>query len=239
MQTFEDPGATQRHPRTAVAFNDDYIYFVVVDGRSSQSIGMNMTELGNFCLGYLAAAEGINQDGGGSSTMWLDGEVMNVPSDGPERPVANGLMMVAIQPLEQSTRYEDGDPVGAVAAVDVRVGPGGNYAEMESIPAGTDGVVLDHALGGVRATGTYWWKCDFTGVVGWVPETALLEGDCAGDYDGDGLVNIADLPYFEFCMQGPDNAYSPGSFCLAGDADDDLDLDLVDFAAFQHCFVGP
>ena len=82
VQTFTDPGATLRHPRTAVALDDDYIFFVVVDGRSAQSIGMNMTELGNFCRDYLGAVEGVNKDGGGSSTLWVDGEVKNEPSDG-------------------------------------------------------------------------------------------------------------------------------------------------------------
>ena len=69
VQSFTDPGATARHPRTAVAYDANYVYFVVVDGRSPVSVGMNMTELGNFCINYLGAMEGINQDGGGSSTM--------------------------------------------------------------------------------------------------------------------------------------------------------------------------
>jgi hypothetical protein len=239
VQTFDDPGATQRHPRTAVAFDDDYIYFIVVDGRSSISVGMNMTELGNFCLDYLDAVEGINQDGGGSSTMWLDGEVMNVPSDGSERAVANGLMMVVVHPIEQSSRFVADQEVSLVAAVDVRVGPGTNYAASDALPAGVDGVVREHALSGILATGTYWWKCDFSGLVGWVPETALLEGECAGDYDGDGLVDFDDLIGYEFCMQGPEVTYPPGTYCLAGDGDDDLDVDLPDFAVFQECFMGP
>ena len=239
VQTFDDPGATQRHPRTAVAFDDDYIYFIVVDGRSAISVGMNMTELGNFCLDYLAAVEGINQDGGGSSTMWLDGEVMNVPSDGSERSVANGLMMVVVQPMEQSSRFAADQDVSVVTAIEVRIGPGTNYAESDSLPANTDGVVLDHSLSGILATGAYWWKCDFSGVVGWVPESALLEGECAGDYNGDGVIDFADLIYCEFCMQGPDVTYVPGHFCLAGDADDDLDADLADFAVFQQCFTSP
>jgi hypothetical protein len=239
VQTFSDPGATDRHPRTAVAFNDDYVYFVVVDGRSAVSIGMNMTELGNFCLDYLAAVEGINQDGGGSSTLWVDGAVMNVPSDGSERAVANGLMMVIVEPLEQSYRFGPGDPVGVPATVDLRVGPGLNYAAADSVVAGADGIILEHALAGVRASGAYWWKCEFPGVSGWLPENALLEGDCAGDFDGDGLITLGDLPGFEFCLQGPDTVFVPGHFCIAGDADDDLDVDLADFAVFQVCFGGP
>jgi len=239
VQEFEDQGALQRHPRTAVAFNDTYIYFVVVDGRSAESIGMNMDELGNFCLDYLDAVEGINQDGGGSSTLWLNGEVMNVPSDGSERSVANGLMMVLVEPLEQSTRFTPGDLVRTVSNISVRVGPGTNYAVANSVSVGTEGVVADHALGGLRATGSYWWKCEFADAAGWVPESTLLEADCAGDYDGSGWVDAGDLGPLFFCMQGPAETYPAGHFCLSGDADADLDVDLSDFAVFQRCFVGP
>lgn len=239
VQTFSDPGATQRHPRTAVAFDADYIYFVVVDGRSAQSIGMNMTELGNFCLDYLGAVEGINQDGGGSSTMWVNGQVTNVPSDGAERSVANGLMMVVVQPTEQSSRFAADDQVRAASTVSVRVGPGTSYAAADSVSSGTEGVILGHGLGGLLATGAYWWKCEFPAATGWVPENALLEGDCAGDYDGDGWIDPGDLGGLFFCMQGPGYTYVPGHFCLAGDADGDLDVDLPDFATFQRCFEIP
>lgn len=239
VQTFTDPGATLRHPRTAVAFDDDYIYFVVVDGRSAESIGMNMTELGNFCLDTLGAVEGINQDGGGSSTMWVNGEVKNEPSDGTERSVANSLAMVIPLPIEQSARFDVGDGVRAVSSIGIRVGPGVNYNAISSIASGGRGVVLEHALGGLRATGTYWWKCDFSGVVGWVPEDLLLEGDCAGDFDTSGSVDPDDLGGFIYCMQGPGTTYLPGSFCIAGDADEDLDVDLADFAAMQRCLAAP
>ncbi|UCG16127.1 MAG: phosphodiester glycosidase family protein [Phycisphaerales bacterium] len=237
VQTFTDPGATQRHPRTAVAFNNDYIFFVVVDGRSVQSVGMSMTELGNFCLNYLSAVEGINQDGGGSSTMWVNGQVMNVPSDGTERPVANGLMMVVVQPMDQSPRFAADDELRTVSTVSARVGPGTNYAAAASVPSGTQGVVLSHSLGGVLATGEHWWRCEFGSTVGWVPDNAVLEGDCAGDYTSNGYVEMDDLPEFVFCMQGPDITYAPGAYCLAGDGDGDLDVDLGDFAVFQRCFA--
>ncbi len=239
VQTFSDPGATQRHPRTAIAYNEDFIYFVVVDGRAAQSIGMNMTTLGNFCLNHLDAIEGINQDGGGSSTMWINGEVVNDPSDGSERPVSNGMMMIVVQPMERSSRFSVDDPVRATSSAGVRVGPGMNYATADSISPSTPGVILDHALGGVRASDSYWWRCDFSGLTGWVPETALLEGGCAGDYDGSGSVDWADLPGFAFCMQGPATTYAPGSYCTSGDGDDDLDVDLADFAVFQRCFSEP
>lgn len=239
VQTFTDPGATARHPRTAIALNADYIYFIVVDGRSDVSVGMSMTELGEFCLAYLDAVEGLNQDGGGSSTMWLNGAVMNVPSDGTERPVANGLMMVAVQPLEQSARYAAGAAVRATTTAGVRVGPGTNYAVITTVPAGTPGTVLAHGLGGVRATNAYWWRCEFPALTGWVPESALLEAACAGDFSGDGRVDAADLPGLGFCLRGPGFTYVPGAYCLAGDADGDADVDVVDYGTMQRCATGP
>jgi hypothetical protein len=63
------------------------------------------------------------------------------------------------------------------------------------------------------------------------------EGDCAGDYSGDGTVDLGDLLPFLSCMSGPDVTYPPGSFCLAGDDDADLDVDVADFTVFQRCFT--
>lgn len=76
-----DIGALERHPRTAIAFNDDYMFFIVVDGRNpSVSIGMTITELADFTKNTLGATWAIAQDGGGSSTMVINGEVVNFPN---------------------------------------------------------------------------------------------------------------------------------------------------------------
>jgi hypothetical protein len=73
---------TDVHPRTAIAFNDQYIYFIVVDGRQpGVSIGMTYLQLAAFSQEYLEASWGLALDGGGSSTMVIDGLVMNIPSD--------------------------------------------------------------------------------------------------------------------------------------------------------------
>jgi hypothetical protein len=231
----DDPGATERHPRTAIALNEDYVYFVVVDGRSSISVGMSLTELGEFCLAYLAADEGLNQDGGGSSLLWLQGEVMNVPSDGQPRPVANGMFMARTAPLELSTRFIAGDAVRVGAPTSVRIGPGDNYTSAGTAGAGAHGTVLAHTLSGVRARHTHWWKCDFGTLIGWVADEALLVGGCVGDFNADGQVSGGDLPHLIFCLQGPDLLYASGHVCLRGDADGDADLDLADWAVMQSC----
>jgi hypothetical protein len=73
---------TDVHPRTAIAFNDQNIYFIVVDGRQpGVSVGMTYVQLAAFSKENLAATWGLTLDGGGSSTMVVNGEVVNIPSD--------------------------------------------------------------------------------------------------------------------------------------------------------------
>lgn len=87
-----------RHPRTAVGFDETgtRAYFVVVDGRQTHSIGMNLYELGEL-MAQLGADDAINLDGGGSAEMVarMPGDtgttILNSPSDGYERSDANGL----------------------------------------------------------------------------------------------------------------------------------------------------
>jgi hypothetical protein len=175
VKEVKDYGADQKAPRTAICFNDDFVFFVVVDGRDSSSIGMNMQELGRFCKDELGAIWGTNQDGGGSSTMWVNGEIVNHPSDGGERAVANGMMMVVVEPMEISDQFQVGDAVVAKHPSNLHLGPGDNYAAITSVPAGAVGVVQPHLnnLNGVLARGSYWWRVGFDGSTGWIQGDSL------------------------------------------------------------------
>ena len=83
-----------RHPRTALGFNARYFFLVEVDGRQKGlSVGMSFVELASF-MKKLGCSEAMNLDGGGSATFWLDGKVMNSPSDKQERALANALVIV-------------------------------------------------------------------------------------------------------------------------------------------------
>lgn len=83
-----------RHPRAAVGWNKEYIYFVEVDGRQlSVSIGMTTSELAAYMV-KLGCEEALNLDGGGSATLWVQGHVRNHPSEGQPREVGNGLIIV-------------------------------------------------------------------------------------------------------------------------------------------------
>ncbi|GAA2153857.1 phosphodiester glycosidase family protein [Actinomadura napierensis] len=85
-------------PRTAAGVSRDgrHFYLAVVDGRSETSGGLTVAELASL-LARAGASDGVNLDGGGSSAFVARGPgepaatVRNVPSDGSERAVANGI----------------------------------------------------------------------------------------------------------------------------------------------------
>jgi hypothetical protein len=93
----EWPGLRLRHPRTAIGWNREYYFLVEVDGRQLRlSAGMTLPELADY-MAKLGCQEAMNLDGGGSATCWLDGKVVNSPSQGRERPAANGLVILQTQ----------------------------------------------------------------------------------------------------------------------------------------------
>ena len=92
------PGSsTVPNPRTAAGFTADgsTLFLVAVDGRQpALSVGMTMYELAGFLI-RLGVDTGINLDGGGSTTMLINGSVVNSPSDGTERAVGNCLVVLS------------------------------------------------------------------------------------------------------------------------------------------------
>lgn len=91
QERFADSFAHRRHPRSGVGLREGTLVLVTVDGRQpGYSEGMTLTEFGQLFLD-LGCTEAMNLDGGGSTTMVVRGRVVNSPSDGGERRVANGL----------------------------------------------------------------------------------------------------------------------------------------------------
>jgi hypothetical protein len=86
--------ARVRHPRSVVGWSDRHIYLVEVDGRQRNlSVGMTFEELADY-LRKIGCTDAMSLDGGGSSTLWAFGQVMNNPSEGRERGAANGLVVL-------------------------------------------------------------------------------------------------------------------------------------------------
>ena len=72
--------AMASNPRTAVGYlGDNHYVLVVADGRATESQGLTLLELAKF-MQSLGATQAYNLDGGGSSTMYYDGAVINNPT---------------------------------------------------------------------------------------------------------------------------------------------------------------
>lgn len=103
VQLDNNPFNSNRHPRTAIGItNRNTLIMIVVDGRNSHAHGMNLQELSKI-MKWLNVRQGMNLDGGGSSTMYIQGatqnNIVNHPSDNKkfdhhgERAVANILYL--------------------------------------------------------------------------------------------------------------------------------------------------
>ena len=72
--------AMSENPRTAIGIIDDLHYVIIVsDGRTSESEGLSLYEMATI-FKELGATTAYNLDGGGSSTMYFNGNVVNNPT---------------------------------------------------------------------------------------------------------------------------------------------------------------
>lgn len=82
-----------RNPRSAIGYtSDNNLILVAVDGREGSSIGMTLMELANFmkssgCIGA------INLDGGGSTVMYVNGQIVNKPQMRGGIPLSNAIIL--------------------------------------------------------------------------------------------------------------------------------------------------
>lgn len=97
-EQFKTDIAKSRTARTAVGINKEgNLVFATVDkcldGPSRvKSVGVTLEELAQI-MKDLGCVEAMNLDGGSSSTMVLNEEVINSPSGGAEKPVSNGILI--------------------------------------------------------------------------------------------------------------------------------------------------
>ena len=85
-----------RNPRTGIGVTTSgRVLLVTVDGRRpGWSEGMTLRQFANL-FDYLGARSALNLDGGGSTTMWIEGRgVVNRASDGHERPVGSSIVVL-------------------------------------------------------------------------------------------------------------------------------------------------
>lgn len=89
-----DSNANKRHPRTIIGLDESgkNLFLIVIEGRLPDFQGVALNEASDI-LRKLRINIGLNLDGGGSSTMIINGKrVSQLPVNQPsERPVANHL----------------------------------------------------------------------------------------------------------------------------------------------------
>ena len=108
---YESSTALERHPRSAVGWNDDAYLLVSVDGRQRRSVGMTLNELAAY-MAKLGCTDAMNLDGGGSAMLWEEGQVRNHPCDGHERAIANSLIVVEKNRAAANDGRTGGVPTG-------------------------------------------------------------------------------------------------------------------------------
>lgn len=116
-----DSDCAVRHPRTAVGLTADQrtLIVVTVDGRAPGRDGMTCDDMSALFLDF-GASDATNLDGGGSTTMWLEGRgTVNYPSGAGERTVSNHLGVYATGsgaaphcPATPTPPERDKNPVG-------------------------------------------------------------------------------------------------------------------------------
>ena len=93
-----------RHPRSAVGTAGKKVYLVTVDGRNAENAqGVSLWEFAKI-MRWIGAEDALNMDGGGSTTLYVEGEngngIVNHPSDNKkfdrqgERHVVNSLLFI-------------------------------------------------------------------------------------------------------------------------------------------------
>ncbi|MGE5371230.1 MAG: phosphodiester glycosidase family protein [Solirubrobacterales bacterium] len=110
---------SKRNPRSAVGITKDgWLLLVAVDGRLKKSAGMTYPELASL-MAELGAQDAIALDGGGSTTLYGGGSVLNHPSGGKQRAVANAILVRSQIPVlaDGVPYYSDPKPVAVGAQV--------------------------------------------------------------------------------------------------------------------------
>ena len=74
--------AMSSNPRTAIGIIDENHYIIIVsDGRTSESKGLSLYQMAEMMKSY-GVKTAYNLDGGGSSTLYFNGQVINKPTTG-------------------------------------------------------------------------------------------------------------------------------------------------------------
>lgn len=191
--TLSPSHCSERHPRSAVGLSWDrqQLILAVVDGRSSASVGMTCAELADLMI-EMGAETALNLDGGGSTALYVEGAggIVNRPSDGSERVVANHLAVYASgSGAPESCDFWVNDVIYNAAVLDTGHTDVDGDGRADLCARAAAGFFCRPAETlGFPEPGDAWW-IDLTDDGGWGDPTnySTLR---MGDIDGDGLVDL-------------------------------------------------
>lgn len=82
-----------KNPRSAIGYTaDNNLIMVTADGREGSSVGMTLMQLANF-MKSAGCTNAMNLDGGGSTVMYVDGQVVNNPAFKGGIAISNALVL--------------------------------------------------------------------------------------------------------------------------------------------------
>ncbi len=82
---------TGRNPRTAIGYTENGEFIMItIDGREHASVGMTLTQLARLMKSF-GCVNAMNLDGGGSTVMYVQGQVVNSPAQKGGIPISNAL----------------------------------------------------------------------------------------------------------------------------------------------------
>lgn len=82
-----------KNPRSAIGYTaENNLILVAVDGREGSSVGMTLMQLARFMSG-IGCVQAMNLDGGGSTVMYVSGEVVNKPQEKGGIPISNAVVL--------------------------------------------------------------------------------------------------------------------------------------------------
>lgn len=94
-ENFNENLINKKHPRTIIGETQDgNLILMVIDGRKpDHSDGLTIEELKGL-LKSMGLRNALNLDGGGSTTLYFNGQLYNIPSDGKEREISYALLIL-------------------------------------------------------------------------------------------------------------------------------------------------
>jgi len=156
-----------RNPRTGIGqLANGRIVMVVTDGRQrGYSVGMTNFELAQTMV-RLGAVTAVAMDAGGSSTIAFDGNVLNRPSDGSERPVSECVCLlysgVYAPPASEPVLSPNGDGIGETQQLSYKLARPSNVTVQLTGP----GRAVRTVDAGAKGPGVYRFSWDGSGTDG-------------------------------------------------------------------------